>query len=262
MDVIRTRNAQTGLMMLRNKTIAKYTRFGQEGSVRLPGGLTLVVERPQERVVSWPGLGQNPAQELTDALLSLHQARAAMDMVAQSIGQSVDGFHMHTGTLVVSVQTDAAEELTMTACTSENNILAACFGSMFLQLSMLQELLAQRAGLKMGPLTLVQTGAYLTGAGRAALCPSVFDRRFHDGYTLKACEATPIVVDATFWSDTRMYLETQGEGVGYTSPFIRQTAIPMLHALKCEEKKQALELAGRIKSSDWRRAMTRFVEGR
>jgi hypothetical protein len=36
----------------------------------------------------------------------------------------------------------------------------------------------------------------------------------------------------------------------------------MLAALNCEEKKQALNLAGRIKSSDWRRAMVQFVEAR
>jgi hypothetical protein len=255
MDVITARNPQVGLMALRNETIPK---FGHEGPVRLPGGLTLVVERPQERVVSWPGIWRNPAQELTDALLSLYQAQAAIATIADDLWDEPSGFQLMTETLVVSVQTVAAEELTMTACTSETNILAACFGPMFLQLSMLQELIAQRSGLKMGSLTLVQTGAFLTNRDRATIALV----RFYDGYTLGSCEATPIVVDEAFWSDVRMYLETRGQGVGYTSPFVRQTAIPMLAALNCEEKKQALNLAGRIKSSDWRRAMVQFVEAR
>ena len=169
---------------------------------------------------------------------------------------------MTTKTLAVVVQTNAAEELTVTACTSENNICDAIFGPMFLQLSMLQELIAQRASLDMGSLTLIQTGAFLTAKDLAAIFGPVFNRGFHDPYTLRACDAAPIVVDETFWSDTKMYLETQGQGVGYTSPFIRQTAIPMLAALNCEEKKRALELVGRIKSPDWQRAMKLFVEAR
>lgn len=262
MQVIHARNSQAGLMKLRTEILPRYFSSSGEDGLRLLGGLTLTVERPQERVLSWPGIGLNPAQTLTDALLSVHNAQAAIDEVAGSLGNESTGFQLVTNGLVVSVQTSTEQGLTMVACTSVNNVCEAVFGPMFLQLSMLQELIAEKAGKGMGSLTLVQTGAFIPTSDLKAIGRPEFDRHWHDPYTLLVVTPEPIVVDETFWSDTTMYLETSGAGVGYTSPFIRKTALPMVHALQCDDKKRALELAGRIKSTDWQRAMVHFIEAR
>lgn len=252
MVTIEARNTHSAMIQAR----ATYSDYlgGDADVTALPGPLAVSIQQPRERVAP---LGQNPAQDLADLLVSIYQAREVVMAAAKGVRKCLPGFHLTTQTLVVRMDVTKGDRLSMTAVTTEANILRAAMGPMLMQLSFLQELIALQAELRVGELTMIQTNdGAITKAGR-----EVLSRVGLNPYTADGIEPYEIREDLDqFFADIRQFIEVQDGAVGYKSPFIRHVAIPMLQAAKIaadEERprEDAVRACSRIKASDWRRAM-------
>jgi hypothetical protein len=212
-------------------------------------------DRPRERLIFYPDFRRNPAHELGQALLSLSQAEASIEEAATAVISGASHFLFSTPHLVVRGDIDHGGRFNLSAVIAEKNPFAGAIGQLGLQMSILQELLANSAKKPVGILSVQHMGLEVNAEIIKGLLRGAYDGMTSDPYD---GELKPRKIDSPV--ELKMLGEEGAKAIGYKSKWVRQVALPLLIAGKAETPEEALELTKNIKANDWRRAMIEWTE--
>lgn len=249
------RNPQIALMALREDLLG---RQHEDGVRRIREPVVVAVSRPEERVLSWPELRRDPAQELSDALVGILQAKPLVPLVAESLQRETQGFHFSANALAVHFGLDFMGFVDLTAFTSDNDLMGGAFGQLGLQLSLMLELVSREADRARGTLTIIHSSGMVDKKSCQALLPDYYSPAWQSGYVVDGNLPMPIDTEH-FWSDVEMFCEVQEKAVGFKSKFARHLLLPLTLASKAEGKDEALKACESIQATDWRRAMEHYI---
>jgi hypothetical protein len=230
MLTIQARNLHGALLKLWNET---------RNAPAQDGPLVVHVERPAERVLWWPTLGQSPAERLQDALPGLVAVRPHLGVLSKAVAGP--GWQLATPSHVMRLESRDGV-LHGTLASTFGDPFEVVWGSLGLQMSLLLELMAIQLNLKVGGLTYVLSWAQ-TDPEKLAVegwMPEVAD-----AYTAGLCRPWEFKEPLSdLWDQLGMFADVGAEATGYTSPFVRHVLIPIV-----------MGDPARCQASDWARAL-------
>ena len=254
MEVIRTRNAQSGIAPMLQLF---YTDAEQEGgALFIEHPVVSIFEHPRERLVFWPGLVRDPAHELLLAATSLAPSEAALPKVAPAIKAGVRQFLFSTPQLVVQARIGGNGRMNLYVVLADANPFTGAFGQVGLQMSILLEMLAAEARVQVGEMAVQHQGLLLPTEVVERLLRLSVDDRPEDPYQTGAFKARKI--DGPL--NLAALVDPEHNAMGHKSKWIRHVAMPLIEAGKCETPQEALKLAANIKADDWRQALTDWCQ--
>lgn len=157
--------------------------------------------------------------------------------------------------------------LDMTVENRSNDMIWGAYGANAVHFSMLQEYMAAKIGVQLGHYWQVSTNfhSYMdTLKKHAALLLEQPTSPYHTG----SVEPFPMVnVDIVDWeSQLEVFMREGDKAIGYTDPFFKRVAIPMLQSHRAFKEKnfsKAMEiLKNNCVATDWARAGIEWVERR
>jgi hypothetical protein len=166
------------------------------------------------------------------------------------------------------------DQLCMTVCNRSNDVVWGAYGANVVQFSMLQEYMAGRIGVNVGPYTQMSNNfhVYQDNSFWAAYRDGATSK--HDFYGMGECKPLPVARDqrdalAVFY-DCRLLADAAEAGESlttalYTSPFFERVVRPMLQAYDLYKQRrltQAFALTEEIEATDWRLACMLWLERR
>ena len=252
MEQMRSRNAQMAVAGMLQSLYAG-GEHTEDDQLLLDHPVLYTFEEPRERLIFWPGIRRNPAQELSQALTSLAQAEEHMEPAAKSITDGSDGFLFSTPRLLVQAHATDAGKINLHAVVADTNPFVGAFGQIGLQMSILIELLAHAAKKQVGELTIQHQRVALPKQVVEQLLRPSIEHIPEDPYrSIKARKIdSPLGINDLLNNPE----ETMGK-----SMWLRHVAGPLLVAGKAETPAEAIVLAKKIKADDWRRSMTEWCE--
>lgn len=172
--------------------------------------------------------------------------------------------------LVTTFRVNPMGELDMTVFNRSNDLIWGAYGANAVHFSVLQEVMAAWIGVPVGRYWQISTNhhGYL----------STFDKHKEvlnmsagfSPYEMGHVKPFPIVngsIDRWF-SELDMFM-TEGPVMGFTDPFFKKVAVPMMQAWEAWKDKddpefmqKALDSASRIAATDWRKACVEWLERR
>lgn len=176
--------------------------------------------------------------------------------------------------LTITVQVNPEGALDLSVFNRSNDLIWGCYGANAVHFSVLQEFLAAWIGVPVGRYAQASQNlhAYLDTLGPLRDLPMVaqasgwtspYERDVEDG----GCVVTPLVKDMDrFHLELHMFMECGYSALGYTEPFFRKVAIPMLRAhdaysdLSGDRHERALrELENMPAGNDWQLAAREWL---
>lgn len=168
--------------------------------------------------------------------------------------------------------------LDMTVFCRSNDIIWGCYGANAVHFSVLQEYLATRIGVPVGKYWHISNNWHAYPATlepvkvladyRAQPPYDAFSRANpYNGFVqpFPLCSTPP----EDWYQELVMFLDMEGEAIGYRDPFFRFVALPMMAAHTTystlgtpERYEQALALCKGIKATDWQAACQGWIERR
>ena len=171
--------------------------------------------------------------------------------------------------LIITFRINPEGKLDMTVFNRSNDMVWGAYGANAVHMSFLQEVMAAWIGVPVGFYWQISTNfhAYLDTLKKVE---PLLNTDAKSAYELNEIEPFPIVgtdID-TWFSELTMFMDA-GPAIGYTDPFFKKVAVPMLLAWQTWKNKdnenhvsEAIEYADRIAASDWRRACIEWLERR
>lgn len=265
MHVIRARNPQQALP----EALRLLDREGltNDANMLVVGEpVTTVYIKPRETASFWDVAGPCPARYLLDGLLFLStqmtDVSAAMSTVRNGRGLLVPAFDG----LDTCMRTNSLGELDAVTFSGQRRI-SLLYGPDVVADSLLQQFVAAAAGVPVGKLWHI----CFRFSGRAeyrdhpAFRETSRDRDpYHAGYAT----TFPLVsIDPEQWlAELRMFVDEGDRAMGYTDPFFRRVALPLLRAQRFIEDrttKNRLDAAGReiarCGARDWQLACLAWI---
>ena len=166
--------------------------------------------------------------------------------------------------------------LNMTVCCRSNDIIWGCYGANAVHMSFLQEYMAAAIGCPVGWYTQISNDLhlYLDRTTREQIKPLARDAWISDGYRHWTVKPSPLLAEGETIHDLADDIEClffafdrdkTPHGIlteNYETAFMHSTVVPMIQAwLYRKTKNAALDACGLIQSSDWRTAMTSWING-
>jgi hypothetical protein len=161
-------------------------------------------------------------------------------------------------------------QLDMTVFNRSNDMLWGALGANAVHMSMLQEFMAGAVGVDVGRYWQVANNFHAYSeffTKKAGILNEVMDTSYIDG-TVEPFDMMGGVDTGVWLGELSDFLDN-GAVLGYTSPFFRRVAVPMLktwEVYKDRDNKHrfrdALKMAESIGASDWRKACTEWLERR
>lgn len=158
------------------------------------------------------------------------------------------------------------DRLIMTVCNRSNDIVWGCYGANAVHMSILQEYMAARIGVEVGPYHQVSdswhayTATWEKAGGLEQSLPH------SDLYIDHDLRHFPLVTDIeAFDEELHAWMEDPGSDQYYKNDVFVMVAVPMFHswqAYKDRNFKAALGYANRIMAEDWRLACSMWMERR
>jgi hypothetical protein len=252
MEVIKARNLQTAMPAILDLLYARGERKDGQLVYRQPVSVTF--EKPDERLLFWPGYKLNPAKQLHQAYASLGTAEAGIPQVAQQILTGTGQFLFSTPILVMRSVISDEGRLESYAVVANSDPMVGVAGQLGLQLSILHELLALASRKRLGKLTIQHMDLSAPEERVCMLMQNSLQDRAGDPYSTG--EAKPRGLDA----DLEMTAALSAP-LGLKSKWTRHVFVPLqeVGALVDEKPNEARKQLGRIKAGDWRLAMERFL---
>lgn len=158
--------------------------------------------------------------------------------------------------------------LDMTVENRSNDMIWGAYGANAVHFSMLHEYMASRIGVKVGYYFQISTNfhAYVSTLEKhqdvmGLVLPEA------DPYAMGVVEPFPMMnIDPERWEqELGMFMSEGDQAVGYSDPFFRRVAVPMLTAWRAYKRKDygfAMGMCEGIVATDWARACFEWVERR
>jgi thymidylate synthase len=168
--------------------------------------------------------------------------------------------------LIITFRINPEGHLDMTVFNRSNDMIWGAYGANAVHMSFMQEVMAAWIGVPIGQYWQISTNlhAYLDTLEKAK---DVVNYELGvTPYAMGAVEPYPIVNTPieTWFAELDMFMG-EGSVIGYTDPFFKRVAVPMLNswsAWKAKNKTGALEYANSIIASDWKKACVEWLERR
>lgn len=172
--------------------------------------------------------------------------------------------------LIITFRINPSGQLDMTVFNRSNDMVWGAYGANAVHMSFLQEVMARWVGVPVGRYWQISTNfhAYLNTLEKVKplldLSPGFTD------YELGNVEPYPIVNVAIedWFSDLDMFM-SEGAIMGFRDPFFKKVAVPMLQSWQAwkdkdnpDHREKAIQLAGDIIATDWRKACVEWLERR
>ncbi|RKZ72456.1 MAG: hypothetical protein DRQ48_00160 [Gammaproteobacteria bacterium] len=164
--------------------------------------------------------------------------------------------------------------LDMTVFNRSNDIVWGAYGANAVHFSMLHEVVASMAKIPMGSFYQISDNwhAYhktvepLLGlAAYAAQPPALGARTPYEEDGVRPFPMVNRADPATWFGELQMFLDLEHRAMGYTEPFFRRVALPIVEThnlFKAKQYADAMTVAGTIKATDWRRAIVEWLDRR
>ena len=242
MALIKARNRNQSLQKFLD--LMRVEAIGGQGSLFLTEPLAFVWERPQERCMF---ISSDPISELMVALKGLAEVESAIEQATEHVAAKKGGFAIHGSHSAIEFLSSRTQ-LHSFAVLTEPDPLKGALGVYGLQLSILQEIMAQRLNLRTGRCTITHQGAVSATPTIRALLEASYKTLSTDPYW----DVQPTDVDCG--NQLGALVSLQADATGYKSKWIRRTLLPMLsiQGLAIDNLSEAQELLPSIKSEDWR----------
>lgn len=170
--------------------------------------------------------------------------------------------------LIITFRINPNGQLDMTVFNRSNDMVWGAYGANAVHMSFLQEVMATWIGVPVGQYWQISTNfhAYLNTYEKVKPLLKI-DRKLTP-YQTGEVEPFPIVnTDIDKWhSELAMFMD-EGPIIGYTDPFFKKVAVPMLQSWTrwknrdvAGYKEEAIEKANKIAASDWRKACVEWLE--
>ena len=162
----------------------------------------------------------------------------------------------------------------MTVFNRSNDIVWGAYGANAVHFSMLHEVVASMAKIPMGSFYQISDNwhAYhktvepLLGlAAYAAQPPALGARTPYEEDGVRPFPMVNRADPATWFGELQMFLDLEHRAMGYTEPFFRRVALPIVEThnlFKAKQYADAMTVAGTIKATDWRRAIVEWLDRR
>lgn len=158
--------------------------------------------------------------------------------------------------------------LDMTVENRSNDMIWGAYGANAVHFSMLQEYMAARIGAEVGYYFQISTNfhAYVETLDKHKSLLGV-DPLNQDRYYMEGIEPFPMVQDPSQWeADLGLFMDEGDNAIGYTEPFFRRVASPMMTAWKAFKRKDydaAMNICKNdIAATDWSLVCFEWIERR
>ena len=252
-QIIPARNVQQALVPLLQALHTTAEDIGEDLVFTDP--VVFRFRNPRERLVFFPGFRRNPAQELSQSMQSLVQAEGNIQQAADAVVAGAGHFLFSTPQLVVRGDIGTDGRFNLTAILADTNPFTGALGQIGLQMSILQELLANAAKKSVGELTIQHMGVRVPLQVVKNLMKAALDNDTSDPYD---GDLKPRKIDGPL--EMKMLVEEGDQATGYKSKWLRHVALPLFACLKAETVEEALELTKKIKTEDWKRSMIDWLQ--
>lgn len=250
MEVIKARNLQQAFPRVLELMYARGQRTKDEQIV-YDRPCIVTMERPDERLLFWPGYKLNPAAHLMQAYQSLATAEPGIAQTAQAVLNGSGQFLFSTPVLVVQSRISKEGRFETYAIVTTDDPMVGLAGQLGLQLSILHELLANAAKKKLGSLTIQHMRLVAPEERTSQLMLNSLQEGFDDPY--EAGRVKPRSLD-----DQLEMGEAIKKTLGLKSKWSKHVFIP-LQELAALPQTEARGKTGNIKASDWRLAMEQYL---
>ena len=254
MQVIKARSQQLAMPQLLSTL---YDGEQKDGVLVVDQPVVFTFEQPRERLLFWPGIRRNPAQELVAALAALKVAEDGIEAAVAGVAKGNHSFLFSTPVMVAGAKITGNNCLDMYGIISDPNPFTGAFGQANLQLSILQEMMAHAGKLDIGELTVQHQGLHMgTKIVEQLFQGALGGQRPADPY---AADLKPRKIDMPI--DVASLLDPALRGaMGRKSKWSRLVAGPILDVGECKTPQEGLALCKKIKADDWRRATIEWCE--
>lgn len=255
MNQITARNGQQAMAQVL-QLLHTSGELSDEGVLSFNSPVTLTYENPRERFIFWPGFRRNPAQEFYTALSSLQGAEAGIPQSAEAILGGASHFLFSTPQLVVQGQVGKDGRLNLTAVVAERNPFTGCFGQLALQLTLLQELMANSIKKNVGTFTIQHMGLDADAGVVGQLLKMSYDNPVEDPYETGKVKVRKIDNDVPIG----MIIAEGDNAMGYKSKWVRGALLPLLKTGTFEDIEDIAKQTKKVKASDMRAAMEDWID--
>lgn len=252
MNHIGSRNPQSAMPRLLQ---LMYRRGDKDGEMLImPEPVMFTFQKPRERLIFWPGFQRNPVKELVIALTGLRQVENVISKAAQDVVDGKEHFVFVTPQLMVQANIDRAGKFNMRAVVAEQNPFLGAFGHLMLQLTILQELMANAVDKDMGAFSIMHMSLKIRADLIEKFLKESLDDIPGDPYSdgLKTRR-----IDGTI--NMSMLLDEGAKATGYRSKWVRAVALPMFLAASGEDFDESMKRAKSIKADDWKRSYIEYL---
>lgn len=172
--------------------------------------------------------------------------------------------------LIITFRINPKGHLDMTVFNRSNDMVWGAYGANAVHMSFLQEVMATWIGVPVGKYWQISTNFHTYLNTLEKVKPLLETDRKLTPYQTGEVEPFPIVnIDIDKWhSELAMFMD-EGAVMGYTDPFFKKVAVPMLQSWQrwknreiAGYKEAAIEKAQEIAASDWRKACVEWLERR
>lgn len=252
MELVRSRNPQSAMPELLHMLYSNGIK--EDEMLIIPDPIMFTFEKPRERLIFWPEFQRNPAKELVVALTGLKDVESVITKAAQDVVDGKEHFIFVTPQLMVQASIDRADKFNMRTVVAEQNPFLGAFGHLMLQLTVLQELMANAVNKNMGTFSVMHMSLRTRADVIEKLLKSSIDSIPGDPYQngLKIRK-----IDGTI--NMTMLLEEGARATGYRSKWVRQVALPLFMSAQGENHEDGVKLAKSIKADDWKRAQIEYL---
>mgnify|MGYP003663928461 FL=1 len=173
--------------------------------------------------------------------------------------------------LIITFRINPTGELDMTVFNRSNDMVWGAYGANAVHMSFMQEVMASWIGVPVGRYWQISTNFHAYMNTLEKVKPLLILDEMTSPYSTGEVEPFQIVnTDIDVWhSELSMFMDEGANAMGYTDPFFKKVAVPMLLAWQNWKNKDdpsrvetAVAHAGNIAATDWRKACVEWLERR
>jgi len=172
--------------------------------------------------------------------------------------------------LIITFRVNPNGHLDMTVFNRSNDMVWGAYGANAVHMSFLQEVMASWIGIPVGNYWQISTNFHAYIDTLEKVMPLMEKSAGFTDYELGRVKPYPIVNTpiSTWFSELDMFM-SEGPAIGFTDPFFKKVAVPMLLTWRIWKDKgnpdrvaNAIDSAERIAATDWRKACVEWLERR
>lgn len=252
MELVRSRNPQSAMSETLNLLYRKGEKVGE--NLVMPEPVSFIYEKPRERLIFWPSFQRNPSRELHAALSGIRQIEKVIGDAAKEVMAGKTHFIFSNPQIVVQAHIDRSNRFHMRTVAAETNPFLGALGNAMLQLSILQELMANSIDHEMGTFTMLHMTISVKADFVEKLLKESLDGIPDDPYQhgLKTRK-----IDGNI--NIAMLLDEGARAAGYRSKWTRCVALPVFLSSQGRDFDESMKRTKDIKADDWRRLQIEYL---